>query len=326
MCSLVDADERLKEVFVSDQLDTSIGFIEMNVDEGFAQKALPGIQERLTDSIQASGFNVTVLGAPAFWGEMNQLSQDGLEKAHLYALPIIVFVLLMVFRSVVSSVTPLLLSGFSIIASLGVLYFVAQAMELSIFVLDAALMLGIGVGIDFALIFVKRYREQLDQTRGNPLEAVAETMGTAGHAILFSALTIIGAMSAILFVDIAAVRSIALGVIVVVFFLMVTSLTLLPAFLAIVGAKINALRLPFMSIKTAPSEQGRWYRLAHHVMRRPVLYVAGSVCFLLLLAWPAMELEVSTPDSRMLPADTQVRSGLSDLEKGFGVGYSAQSK
>ncbi|GAF19089.1 integral membrane protein [Bacillus sp. JCM 19046] len=107
---------------------------------------------------------------------------------------------------------------------------------------------------------------------------------------------------------------------------MVTSLTLLPAFLAIVGAKINALRLPFMSIKTAPSEQGRWYRLAHHVMRRPVLYVAGSVCFLLLLAWPAMELEVSTPDSRMLPADTQVRSGLSDLEKGFGVGYSAQSK
>lgn len=255
MFTWVDADERLKEVFVSDQLDTSIGFIEMNVDEGFAQKALPGIQERLTDSIQASGFNVTVLGAPAFWGEMNQLSQDGLEKAHLYALPIIVFVLLMVFRSVVSSVTPLLLSGFSIIASLGVLYFVAQAMELSIFVLDAALMLGIGVGIDFALIFVKRYREQLDQTRGNPLEAVAETMGTAGHAILFSALTIIGAMSAILFVDIAAVRSIALGVIVVVFFLMVTSLTLLPAFLAIVGAKINALRLPFMSIKTAPSEQ-----------------------------------------------------------------------
>lgn len=57
-----------------------------------------------------------------------------------------------------------------------------------------------------------------------------------------------------------------------------------------------------------------------------MLYVAGSVCFLLLLAWPAMELEVSTPDSRMLPADTQVRSGLSDLEKGFGVGYSAQSK
>lgn len=319
----VDADERLKDGFVSDQLDTSIGFIEMNVDEGFAQKALPGIQERLTDSIQASGFNVTVLGAPAFWGEMNQLSQAGLEKAHLYAMPIIVIVLLMVFRSVVSSVTPLLLSGFSIIASLGVLYFVAQAMELSIFVLDAALMLGIGVGIDFALIFVKRYREQLDQTRGNQLEAVAETMGTAGHAILFSALTIIGAMSAILFVDIAAVRSIALGVIVVVFFLMVTSLTLLPAFLAIVGAKINALRLPFMSIKTAPTEQGRWYRLAHHVMRRPVLYVAGSVCFLLLLAWPAMELEVSTPDSRMLPADTQVRSGLSDLEKGFGVGYSA---
>ncbi|MED4128752.1 MULTISPECIES: MMPL family transporter [Shouchella] len=319
----VNAEERIKDQFVSDQRHTSIGFVEMNVDEGFAQKVLPDIQERLTEAIDQDGFQATVLGAPAFWGEMNQLSQEGLEKAHLYALPIIIIVLLFVFRSVVSSLTPLLLSGFSIIASLGVLYFFAQGIELSIFVLDAALMLGIGVGIDFALIFVKRYREQLEKTSGNHLDAVAETMGTAGHAILFSALTIIGSMSAILFVDIAAVRSIALGVIVVVFFLMLTSLSLLPAFLAIVGPKINALRVPFMSLRTVPNQQGTWYKLAHKVMKRPILYFAGSVFFLLLLAWPALELEVSTPDSRMLPEDTQVRSGISDLEDGFGVGYSA---
>lgn len=319
----LDAEDRIKDQFVSENFDTSIGFIEMNVDEGFAQKVLPDIQERLTESIQTEGFNATVLGAPAFWGEMNQLSQAGLEKAHLYALPIIIFVLLLVFRSVVSSMTPLLLSGFSIVASLGVLYFLAQGMELSIFVLDAAMMLGIGVGIDFALIFVKRFREQLEKTNGNHIKAVEETMGTAGHAILFSALTIIGSMSAILFVDIAAVRSIALGVIIVVFFLMLTSLTLLPAFLAILGTRVNALKIPFMTIRTMPNQQGKWYRLAHRVMKRPVLYFAGSVFFLLVLAWPALELEVSTPDSRMLPEDTQVRSGISDLENGFGVGYSA---
>ncbi|KYG26087.1 MMPL family transporter [Alkalihalobacillus trypoxylicola] len=317
----LDAEEGLKDYFISDHLHTSIGFIEMNVDEGFAQKILPDIQKRLTDSL-SNDFDATILGAPAFWGEMNQLSQSGLEKAHLYALPIIILVLLLVFRSVMSSLTPLLLSGFSIVASLGVLYFIAQIFELSIFVLDAALMLGIGVGIDFALIFIKRFREQLD-TVSNHYHAVVETMATAGHAILFSALTIIGSMSAILIVDIAAVRSIALGVIIVVTFLMLTSLTLLPAVLAVFGEKINSLRIPFMSIKNVPTQQGRWYRLAHRVMKRPILYFVGSVLFLTVLAWPAFELEVSTPDSRMLPEDTQVRSGMRYLEDGFGVGYSA---
>ncbi|GAF65178.1 hypothetical protein BTS2_2076 [Bacillus sp. TS-2] len=317
----LDAEEGLKDYFISDHFHTSIGFIEMNVDEGFAQKILPDIQKRLTDSL-SNDFDATILGAPAFWGEMNQLSQSGLEKAHLYALPIIILVLLLVFRSVMSSLTPLLLSGFSIVASLGVLYFIAQIFELSIFVLDAALMLGIGVGIDFALIFIKRFREQLDTVRDH-YQAVIETMATAGHAILFSALTIIGSMSAILIVDIAAVRSIALGVIIVVTFLMLTSLSLLPAVLAVCGEKINSLRIPFMSIKTVPTQQGRWYRLAHRVMKRPVSYFVGSVLFLTVLAWPAFELEVSTPDSRMLPEDTQVRSGMRYLEDGFGVGYSA---
>ncbi|KMK76808.1 MMPL family transporter [Alkalihalobacillus pseudalcaliphilus] len=319
----IDAEDGLKDYFVSNDLQTSIGFIEMNVDEGFAQKVLPDIQKSLTESLQMEGFEVTILGTPAFWGEINQLSQAGLEKAHLYALPIIILVLLLVFRSVVSSLTPLLLSGASIIASLGVLFFISQGMELSVFVLDAALMLGIGVGIDFSLIFVKRYREQLRGINTNPLEAVVETMGKAGHAILFSALTIIGSMSAILFIDIAAVRSIALGVIVVVFFLMLTSLSLLPAFLAILGTKINALSISYKSTHMKQVEQGRWYRLAHRVMKRPVLYFAGAFAFLIVLAWPALELEVSTPDSRMLPEETELRNGISMLEDGFGLGYAS---
>ncbi|WP_054707358.1 MMPL family transporter [Bacillus sp. JCM 19041] len=320
----LDVEETTRGPFVSEDAYTSIGFIEVNVDEGFAQKVLPDIQERLTASLGESGFEATILGAPAFWGEMNELSQAGLEKAHFYAFPIIVIVLLFVFRSVVSSITPLLLSGFSIAASLGILHFIAQGMELSIFVLDAALMLGIGVGIDFALIFVKRFREELEKSGDDTALAVSETMGTAGHAILFSGITIIVAMSAVLFVDIAAVRSIALGVIVVVFFLILTSLTLLPVFLTIVGPKINAWKVPFLPIKEArQNEKGTWYRLAHRVMRRPVLYLTMSVVFLLALAWPALELEVSTPDARMLPEDTQVRKGLSHLEEGFGIGYSA---
>nr|WP_255343381.1 MMPL family transporter [Geomicrobium sp. JCM 19038] len=281
------------------------------------------MQGRLSSSIQTDGFEATILGAPAFWAEMNELSQQGLENAHLYALPIILIVLLVVFRSVVSSLMPLVLSSFSIVTSLGVLYWFSQWIELSIFVLDAALMLGIGVGIDFALIFIKRFREQLEQSSNQVAEAVTQTMGTAGHAILFSALTIIGAMSAILLVDIAAVRSIALGVIVVVFFLMVTSLTLLPACLALIGTRINAWKIPFLSIRDGSTGEGKWYRLAHRVMKRPVVYLVASIMLLLAMAVPALELEVSTPDSRMLPEQTQVRHGLAHLEEGFGVGFAS---
>lgn len=319
----IDAPDHLQDQFVSSDGHTSIGFIEMNIDEGFAQNVLAAIQERLSSSVQMDGFEATVLGAPAFWAEMNELSQQGLENAHLYALPIILIVLLVVFRSVVSSLTPLVLSSFSIVASLGVLYWLSQGIELSIFVLDAALMLGIGVGIDFALIFVKRFREQLEQSSNQLGEAIVQTMGTAGHAILFSALTIIGAMSAILFVDIAAVRSIALGVIVVVFFLMVTSLTLLPACLALIGTRINALKVPFLSIRNVSTGIGQWYRLAHRVMKRPVVYLACSVMVLIAMAIPALKLEVSTPDSRMLPEQTHVRHGLAHLEEGFGVGFAS---
>lgn len=176
----IDAPEHLQDLFVSDGGQTSIGFIELNIDEGFAQNVLADIQGRLSSSIQTDGFEATILGAPAFWAEMNELSQQGLENAHLYALPIILIVLLVVFRSVVSSLMPLVLSSFSIVTSLGVLYWFSQWIELSIFVLDAALMLGIGVGIDFALIFIKRFREQLEQSSNQVAEAVTQTMVQQG--------------------------------------------------------------------------------------------------------------------------------------------------
>ncbi len=318
-----DVSAELQDQFLGDDGRTSIGFIGMNIDEGFAQKVLPDIQDRVVEFVEPNGYEAFILGAPAFWGETTKLSQEGLELAHLYALPIILLVLLLVFRSVVSSTMPLLLAGFSIISSLGVLYFVAEQIELSVFILDAALMLGIGVGIDFALIFVKRFKDELENADNHVIGALTNTFQHAGHAILFSSVTIIGSMAAILLTDIAAVRSIALGVMTVVFFLMVTTLTLLPALLSILGHKINAWRIPFFKKKPNEVEKGVWYRFSHKIMRRPVLYLVGTVFFFLIIAFPALEIEVSTPDARMLPEHTQIRQGIDYLQDEFGVGYAS---
>ncbi|MDX8045587.1 MMPL family transporter [Gracilibacillus sp. S3-1-1] len=313
----------MQSQFIGDDPHTSIGFIGMNIDEGFAQKVLPDIQERLVELVEPLGFQVFLLGAPAFWGETTKLSQEGLELAHLYALPIIVLVLLFVFRSFISSLMPLILAAYSIVASLGFLFFIAEQTELSVFILDATLMLGIGVGIDFSLIFIQRFKEELNRQNGELLNALTSTLKHAGHAILFSSITIIGSMAAILFTDIAAVRSIAMGVMTVVFFLMIATLTLLPALLLIIGHRINNLQLPFFKKKMAQPTESIWYRLSHKVMRRPIAYLLGTGLFLMVIAIPAVDLEVSTPDSRMLPEDTQIRQGIEHLQDSFGVGYAS---
>ncbi|WP_088105839.1 MMPL family transporter [Halalkalibacter urbisdiaboli] len=316
--TILDVSEEMKSQFQGTDAYTSLGFIEMDIDAGFAQKALPDIQERLDQKAEQLAIEVVLLGAPAFWGEISKISQEGLEHAHLYALPIIVVVLLFVFRTVISALTPLVLSITSIVITSGLLFGITHLTELSVFAQDSAMMIGLGVGIDFALVFVMRFKEEI--ARATVKDAIEKTMSTAGHAILFSGITIIGTMAMILFVEVAAIRSIALGIIVVVFLLLLTSLTLLPAFLAIIGIKINALKIPF---QTSKGGGGKWYRLSRRVMRRPILYLAGAVFVLLSLSWPALQLETASSDVRILPDGSNIKQGVEQLQDGFGLGYTS---
>lgn len=318
----LDAPEQSRAQFTGEGGNVSLAFVDLNIDEGFAQKVLPLIQQQLTEEAERLNMEAMLLGAPALWGEVNALSQEGLANAHLYAIPIILLVLILVFRSLVSVLTPLVLAVSSIMITMGILYFIARESELSVFIMDSTLMLGIGISIDFALIFVARFREELalrDKSKAGTIRALSKTMHTAGHAILFSSLTIIGSMSAILFVEITAVRSMALGIIVVVFVLMLASLSLLPALLAILGYKVNALRVPFLYRK----EKRTWYTLAHRVMRRPLLYLIGAVLVLGAAAWPALNIQTSTPDVRMLPEDSPVRNGAELVQEEFGLGFAS---
>jgi len=317
--SWLDAPEPVRARFVSETGNVTFGFVELNIDEGFAQKELPGIQSRLAETAEGLGVEAAILGAPAMWGEVNKVSQEGLNRAHLYAIPVILIVLLIVFRSVVSSLMPLALAAGSIAVTFGVLYFFARQAEHSVFILDAALMLGIGLGIDFALLFVSRFREELRSAR-DIAEAVGKTVGTAGHAILFSCLTIMGSMSALLTVEIAAVRSMALGVIVTVSVLLPAGLSLLPAAAAVLGAKVNAWSIPFPK---SAGRAGRRYGLSRRIMGRPVLYLAGAALLLAALAWPALQIGTTTADVRMLPEDSPVRRGVETMQEAFGLGVAS---
>ncbi|WKB37212.1 MMPL family transporter [Terrilactibacillus sp. S3-3] len=150
----------------------------------------------------------------AVWGDTTVFSQKGLVSTELYVLPLIFVVLLFIFRSVISALTSLIVTISSVIMSLGILYVIASHMELSAFVSNAVTMLGLGIGTDYTLFIVSRFKDELKYQ--DTLTALKTTLATAGRTVFYSGLTVTAAMSSLFLVHLSAIQAIALGAIVVV--------------------------------------------------------------------------------------------------------------
>lgn len=316
--SWLDAPKEVRENMQGNDDYTSMGFVGLNIDEGKAINILPKIQDRIVEKAEKIGITAYLVGVPAFWGDVAVFSQEGLAQAEMLVLPLIFIVLLVIFRSLASTLTALLVTIISIASSMGIIYFTAQEFELSVFVNNAVMMLGLGVGIDYSLIMIHRFKLELLK-QPNKKAAVVQTMRTAGHTVLFSGITIMAAMSALFVVDLSAIRSIAFGAVLVVFMAVLTSVTLLPVVLLLLGERINAFKVPFIPQPKEEVSSG-WYKWAHAVMKRPVISMVLVVGVLLVLALPAKDLDTFTPDARILPSESPVRQGINIIEDSFGVG------
>lgn len=316
--SWLDAPKEVRENMQGNDDYTSMGFVGLNIDEGKAINILPEIQDRIVEKAEEVGITAYLVGVPAFWGDVAVFSQEGLAQAEMLVLPLIFIVLLVIFRSFASTLTALLVTIISIASSMGIIYFTAQEFELSVFVNNAVMMLGLGVGIDYSLIMIHRFKLELLK-QPNKKASVVQTMRTAGHTVLFSGITIMAAMSALFVVNLSAIRSIAFGAILVVFMAVLTSVTLLPVVLLLLGERINAFKVPFIPQPKEEVSSG-WYKWAHIVMKRPVISMVLVVGVLLVLALPAKDLATFTPDARILPSESPVRQGINIIEDSFGVG------
>ncbi|WP_416828150.1 MMPL family transporter [Ectobacillus polymachus] len=314
----LDAPKEVRERMVGKDQYTSMGFVGLNIDEGKAINILPKVQKGIVNKAEELGISAHIVGVPAFWGDVAVFSQKGLLQAELFVLPLIFIVLLFIFRSLASTLTALLVTIISIASSMGVIYFTGLQFELSIFVENTVMMLGLGVGIDYSLILIHRFKLELIR-QDNKKAAVAKTLKTAGHTVLFSGITIMAAMSALFFVQLSAIRSIAFGAVLVVFMAVLTSLTLLPVVLLLLGERINRFKIPFVS---QPKEElnTKWYKWSHAVMKRPLAYLVLVVGILIVLAIPAKDLHTFTPDARILPGESPVMQGVNMVENSFGVG------
>jgi len=264
--------------------------------------------------IRDTDTDVRLTGEPVFADDLNEASKNDLIRAELIGIPVALLVLLLVFGTPLAAFMPLFVGLITFIVAAGSLFFFAQTMELSIFVLNAVAMIAIALGIDFSLLLVNRYREEL--VTGKSREAaIVRTVATAGRSILFSGLCVFVGLAGLLFIQVDVFQAIALGALIAVAGAVLSALTLLPSALYIVGDAINKGRL----VKTNETRsEVRWQKLARFVMKRPVTMTLVALLLLLPSLWFVRDLELNIPDADALPTSYESRAALERWDDVFG--------
>lgn len=274
------------------------------------QRILPEVQAQL----RPSALEMTVAGPPAFYRDIEQISQEDLRRAEMISFPFALVALVLVFGSVMAAGVPAVVGGASVVVALAMMFGIAKVTDMSIFVLNMSTMLALGLGIDYSLFLTSRFREELPS---RPIaDAVAHTVATAGRAVVFSGLTVLVGLLALITFDFMMLRSLGIGGSLVVGTSVLSAVTLLPALLGILGPRIDWL----MVLPRRTTRGGFWARLAGAVMAHPVRVFVPVLLFLLLLGSPFLHVRFSSPDASILPADAPSRKGYDLLRAEFGQG------
>ncbi len=256
-------------------------------------------------------------GASALWSDFNKANHDAMIQAEMMSWPVTLAIMVLAFGSLVAAGLPLLLTLAGLVASAGGLVLLNSVTPISVWAMNFAMMFALALGIDYALFIVARFRDALRKT-GDPRAAVAETMDTAGKAVVLSGLTVLVSLSAVLLVPAPAVRTMAVGIMLAVTFVLAATLTLLPAVLGRLGTKVNAGSLPYAKRQTHESPRfTAWATLLH---KHPWPFAVGAVAVLVALSVPVFRLDVAMPSIQVVPADAPVRQGYELVQQQMGEG------
>ncbi len=290
-------------------------------DQERSARAAAAISPRL------HGSGVMLGGNDVTFNEISKRTSSDLRRAELFAFPILLLLSFWVFRGLIAAVLPLLVGGFAIVITLLLLRLIDQFLGVSIFAVNLVTGIGLGLGIDYSLFVLSRYREELEAGRaaGRPDEraALRRTLQTAGRTVAFSALTVAGALASMLVFPLRFLYSMGIGGSLVALSAGAVSLIVLPAVLLVLGPRINALSpaaLQRSAVRTASAtDQGLWFRLARTVMRRPGLIALATAALLILIALPALRLTLAPADARVLPSSSQARQVSEQLTHDYPV-------
>src|ERR671911_20421 len=294
--------------FISEDGEKSYAVIAFNVSIDETRNVVDEVRGK----VRSEDFETYVTGAPAVYQDLEEASNEDIKRAEKYAFPFALLILVLAFGSVVAAGVPVLIGGVSVLTTLAALYFVAGSYDMSVFVLTLSTMLGLGLGIDYALFFVSRFREELESYPVS--EAVPRAGATAGRSIFFSGTAVLIGLSGLLFFPFMFMRSIGVAGVIVVFVSVLAALTLLPALLAVLEHRVNWLPV---------RRQGRafgmgfWSRSAEVVMRYPFVVILLVAALLATLLYPVTHMKIGIPEASVLPEKYESRAGDDILKQDF---------
>lgn len=268
--------------------------------------------DKLKDQLKSKkNIKVSLTGEPVIVKDLNHASQADLAKAEMIGLPIALVVLVLAFGSLVAASLPIIVGVISIATTMGIVYFFSYAFDLTIFILNIIPMIGLALSIDFALLFINRFKEEI--AHSSVEKAVITTVATAGRSILFSASCVFIGLLGLMFIEIDIFRNVAIGGMTVVLIAALSAITFLPAILALLGKRIHSLTI----LKTNSGGEGIWSKLAHLVMKRPVLMATLALIVLITALIPVKDMDVTVPGINALPTTYESRAAYDTYQDKF---------
>ncbi len=265
--------------------------------------------KRIADDLSGQP-GVAVGGIALAQQEVNKQVEKDLRKAEMLAFPILFLLSLLFFRSAVAALLPLMIGGLAIVGTFLLLRVANEFVSVSIFALNLTTGLGLGLAIDYSLFVVSRYREEIAKA-GPGVEAMKRTLNTAGRTVLFSSLTVAVALASLMVFPQRFLYSMGLGGALVALLASAIALTVLPAVLALLGHRVNALAPSFLQRRAerdaTVTQEGFWYRLSRFVTRRPVGIATVTAAILIVLGLPFWNLKFTSVDAQVLPESASAR-------------------
>lgn len=301
-----DANKNLKQ----ENIQAVNVYVRLNADQ-----ALEHYAELKSLIHPPTGMEVSLTGGTAILFDMQDASKKDIVKSEVIGLPIAVVVLLIIFGTALGALLPLIVGLMSVTVTLGITYFIADNVSLSNFLPNIVTMLGLAVGIDYALFMVSRFREEL-KVHHSIETAIAMTSQKAGKSIFFSGVAVLIGLFGMLFINLSIYLSLCIGGVIVVSVSVLVAETLLLALLSLFGTRINRFRVIPVRFRRKNAAVF-WEKIAYGVMKRPMTIIVIMGAILLFLTFPIGQMKLGMPDSGVLPPSYESRAGTDLLNQAF---------
>jgi RND superfamily putative drug exporter len=305
-----------RDEFLGRDARTTLTTLELGIDDGTAKRVLPEVERELS-TFDADGLRVYLVGQAAAFAATNEVGAESLARVELILLPLVVAILLILYRSVAAALISMSIGVTAIVLATGALTWLAGVFDLNVIVQSIATMLGLGVSIDYSLIMIRRFIDEIASS--DRVVALTNTMRTAGRTVAASGMTVAVALATLMIVDMPVIRSIAIAGISGVVVAVLACLVVLPAVLYVLGPRVTAWRVPLLP-STRDRSRRRWDRLARAIMTRPITALVITSAALLAVAVPAFGLKTDSGDASVLPKSSSVRQGYDLVEEQYGKG------